>query len=111
VERVKSAVLEPDEMVTLWLPSLALLTKSVLKASVTVRFTVRLAATAREAVALNTTSAPSVTVRFPCRKMLTASASASGVAVTVDDARPFTVPATARIWKWYVEPLPRPVCV
>jgi len=25
---------------------------------------------------------------------------AGAVAITVDDARPFTVPATARTWKW-----------
>ncbi|MCY4341378.1 MAG: hypothetical protein OXE48_08460 [Gammaproteobacteria bacterium] len=48
-----------------------------------------MALTARDAVTLNTTSAPSVTAALPCRAMLTVGG-ASGVAVTVADAAPFS---------------------
>ena len=72
----KSAVLAPEAMVTVWLPSLALLTKSAFGTSSTVRFTVRLALTAREAVTLNLASVPppSNTSVFR-RRMLTVSGS------------------------------------
>ena len=70
----KSAVLAPEAMVTVWLPSLALLTKSAFGTSSTVRFTVRLALTAREAVTLNLASVPSNTSVF-CRRILTVSGS------------------------------------